>query len=306
MPSPPAIPPLPLTLIVATTPIPSASSASNPTIRTRLGIGLNGTLPWPRIKTDMSFFARVTARPPSPHTPGKKTLTNALIMGRKTYDSIPAKLRPLGKRNNVVISRDGDGSVAGRVRGDLEGKIGRERETALAKAKAAQAQLEEVQAGEKEGEKSGSAVVGAAIAAPAPVAEGKTGAFVEGSLEGALERLDGLAAAGGEEGDGVGHVYVIGGAEIYNASIKLGCGSGSEAESNLKRTVRIVVTDVEKLDGSGFECDTFFPVDREELDSGKWRKVSPAEVTGWVGEEVTGEWIEEGDVRVRMVGYERV
>ncbi|KAL4910267.1 dihydrofolate reductase-like domain-containing protein [Aspergillus multicolor] len=290
---PSAPPPLPLTLVVATTPIPSAP----PNGPVRLGIGLNGTLPWPRIKTDMSFFARVTARPPPSSSPGK-TRTNALIMGRKTYDSIPAKLRPLGKRTNVVISRDADGSVAERVRRDLEVKLGRERELREAKAK----EQGEIQGSEKvEGVQSSSAVSSAVLAVPA---EGKTGAFVEGSLEGALTRLD-EAAAG--EGEGVGHVYVIGGAEIYNASMKLDSASGSDsgAESNLKRTVRIVMTDVEKLDGSCFECDTFFPVDQEELDSGKWRKVSPAEVTGWVGEEVTGKWIEEGDVRVRMAGYER-
>ncbi|KAL3467157.1 hypothetical protein BJX64DRAFT_248947 [Aspergillus heterothallicus] len=66
------------------------------------------------------------------------------------------------------------------------------------------------------------------------------------------------------------------------------------------------MTDVEKIDGGSFECDTFFPVDGEELKGKGWRKVSAQEVTEWVGEEVTGEWIEEGDVRVRMVGYERV
>jgi dihydrofolate reductase len=32
--------------------------------------------------------------------------TNAIIMGRKTYDSVPGSLRPLAKRINVVITRD--------------------------------------------------------------------------------------------------------------------------------------------------------------------------------------------------------
>ncbi|KAJ3254043.1 dihydrofolate reductase, partial [Borealophlyctis nickersoniae] len=64
------------------------------------GIGIEGRLPW-RLRADMSFFARVTthfgrqgsARPP-----------NAVIMGRKTWDSIPSKFRPLPGRLNVVLS----------------------------------------------------------------------------------------------------------------------------------------------------------------------------------------------------------
>ncbi|KAL4742257.1 dihydrofolate reductase-like domain-containing protein [Aspergillus similis] len=240
----------------------------------------------------MSFFARVTARPPSTSISiTNKPRTNALIMGRKTYDSIPPKLRPLGKRLNVVISRDPDGSVAKRVKIDLESKLGREGEVAKAKAK----QQPEIQVEDrKPAEESVNAAAAAAVVAP-PAIEGSTGAFVERSLEEALRRLDTAAA-----GEGVGNIYVIGGAEIYNASLRLGSRSENE------RTIRIVMTDVEKLDGSGFECDTLFPIDGGELNSEKWRKVSPAEVTGWVGEEVTGEWIEEGDVRVRMVGYEKV
>ncbi|KAL6235016.1 dihydrofolate reductase-like domain-containing protein [Aspergillus navahoensis] len=283
MPSTPA--PLPLTLVVATTPVPLPSPGHG----SRLGIGLNGTLPWPRIKTDMSFFARVTARPPTSTSPPNRPLTNALIMGRKTYDSIPPKLRPLGKRLNVVISRDPDGSVAERVKSELESKVGREREVAEAKVKPKQ--QADIQVGDKK--------TAAVVALPA--SEGKTGAFVEKSIEEALRRLDAAAAS---DDEGVGNIYVIGGAEIYNASLRLGSNSESGSRPESKRTIRIVMTDVEKLDGSGFECDTFFPIDEEGLNSGKWRKVSPAEVTGWVGEEVTGEWIEEGDVRVRIVGYE--
>lgn len=212
-------------------------------------------------------------------------------MGRKTYDSVPPKLRPLGKRLNVVVSRDKEGVVAERVRGELEVKWGREKELAEAKAKA---RAEESAAAAAAGQ----AATTATAAATAP-AEGRTDAFVSASLEDALTRLD--AAAAGEEG-GVGNVFVIGGAEIYGASLRLGTESGS----GVKRKVRLVMTDVEKADGSGFECDTFFPIDGKDLAGEGWRKVSAEEVTNWVGEEVTGEWIQEGDVRVRMVGYESV
>jgi len=66
-----------------------------------LGIGRDAGLPWPQLKKEMAYFARVTKRP-SPETPN---LVNAVVMGRKTWDSIPPKFRPLKGRLNVVISR---------------------------------------------------------------------------------------------------------------------------------------------------------------------------------------------------------
>ena len=48
----------------------------------------------------MAFFKRVTTLCDEA---GKQ---NAVIMGRKTYESIPSKFRPLDNRVNVVISRN--------------------------------------------------------------------------------------------------------------------------------------------------------------------------------------------------------
>jgi dihydrofolate reductase len=93
---------LPLTLIVAAT-------AKN-------GIGKNGGLPWPMLKKDMAYFARVTKRVPTPKNTGsvqsdalKESILagasrNVVIMGRKTWDSIPPKFRPLKDRTHIVIS----------------------------------------------------------------------------------------------------------------------------------------------------------------------------------------------------------
>ena len=49
----------------------------------------------------MAYFAKVTSAAPE----GK---TNAVIMGRNTWGSIPPKFKPLQKRANVVLSRNKD------------------------------------------------------------------------------------------------------------------------------------------------------------------------------------------------------
>jgi len=60
------------------------------------GIGKDGTLPWKSLKSDMKFFKQTTLGA------GK----NAVVMGRKTWQSIPSKFRPLAGRRNIVISRN--------------------------------------------------------------------------------------------------------------------------------------------------------------------------------------------------------
>ncbi|KAK7468876.1 dihydrofolate reductase [Stygiomarasmius scandens] len=64
------------------------------------GIGKEARLPW-QLPKEMSYFANVTTNAPE----GKK---NAVIMGRKTWESIPKKYRPLPKRINFIVSRKED------------------------------------------------------------------------------------------------------------------------------------------------------------------------------------------------------
>lgn len=66
------------------------------------GIGLKGGLPW-RMPREMAYFAKVTTS-----TAGAGRAKNAVIMGRKSWESIPQKFRPLKDRLNVVISRQID------------------------------------------------------------------------------------------------------------------------------------------------------------------------------------------------------
>ena len=59
------------------------------------GIGWQGTLPWKGTeegKADINYFSHVTQN-------------STVIMGRKTWDSLPKKFRPLPSRNNIIVSK---------------------------------------------------------------------------------------------------------------------------------------------------------------------------------------------------------
>ena len=59
------------------------------------GIGFNGDLLF-RIKKDMSYFKDITSNVSQPN------LKNAVIMGRKTWLSIPPQFRPLENRQKIT------------------------------------------------------------------------------------------------------------------------------------------------------------------------------------------------------------
>lgn len=54
-------------------------------------IGKGGTMPW-HVPEDLQHFSRLTTGHP-------------VIMGRKTWESFPAKYRPLPGRTNIVVTR---------------------------------------------------------------------------------------------------------------------------------------------------------------------------------------------------------
>jgi dihydrofolate reductase len=66
-----------------------------------LGIGFVGQIPW-RIPEDMRRFKTLTSGHP-------------VIMGRKTWDSLPPEYRPLPDRTNIVLSRHHQDAHPGRI-----------------------------------------------------------------------------------------------------------------------------------------------------------------------------------------------
>ena len=62
-------------------------------------IGLNNAMPW-HLPEDLAHFKKLTLGCP-------------VIMGRKTWDSIPAKFRPLPGRTNIVVTRQTDWQAEG-------------------------------------------------------------------------------------------------------------------------------------------------------------------------------------------------
>ena len=68
-------------------------------IDNKWGIGKWGKLPW-KLSQDMQYFKEMTSITLS----SKKK--NVVLMGRKTWESIPEKYRPLPWRENVILTRD--------------------------------------------------------------------------------------------------------------------------------------------------------------------------------------------------------
>ena len=63
------------------------------------GIGAGGDLAW-HLPGDLKFFQDTT------RSTKQSEFRNAVIMGRKTWESIPARYRPLSGRFNIVVSRN--------------------------------------------------------------------------------------------------------------------------------------------------------------------------------------------------------
>src|SRR5947209_10041560 len=73
-------------------------------------IGRGGDIPW-RVPEDLARFKEVT-------------MGHTVVMGRRTWESLPARVRPLPGRRNVVLSRRADFQADGaEVVGSLDGAL---------------------------------------------------------------------------------------------------------------------------------------------------------------------------------------
>ncbi|QWT24117.1 dihydrofolate reductase [Subtercola sp. PAMC28395] len=62
-------------------------------------IGHGGTIPW-RLPEDLAHFKELT-------------LGDTVLMGRRTWDSLPVRFRPLPGRRNLVLTRDAEWTSPG-------------------------------------------------------------------------------------------------------------------------------------------------------------------------------------------------
>lgn len=66
-------------------------------------IGYKGQMPWPFSKEDMRRFSSLTKG-------------SNVVMGRKTWESLPKRVRPLPQRKNYVLTRNSGYRVQGGIK----------------------------------------------------------------------------------------------------------------------------------------------------------------------------------------------
>lgn len=292
------------------TPLPSLTAivATTPT----LGIGYMGSLPWPAIKPDLAFFARVTKRPPPPPPQSPPPLRqkenekassytlagqithpaciNALLMGRKTWASIPASHRPLGDRVNVIItrqpsalaaefertgpgkSRGADGKQHVLIAGSIEEGLRRLRREYPPLPHHHQSQSEDGEGADSDG------------------------VLRETAIEAHHNEKEALSAH--PPRPALGRIFVIGGAEIYARALELDLCE-RVLRTHLKRE---------------WKCETWFPPgilagdgDTNEQ-AGSWERSSDEDLDAWCGESVAGEQsyeLADGTLRWEVEMWER-
>ncbi|KAJ9660520.1 hypothetical protein H2198_002456 [Neophaeococcomyces mojaviensis] len=235
--------------------------------RTRLGIGFKGGLPWPMIKADMAYFRKVTTNGKSNHSASASR--NSVIMGRKTYESIPDKFRPLTGRTNIIVTRSDQQALAERIVKEL--RTGSHKQL-----------TEEVDIVISSDPNNNTVQVEASS-----IEEKLPNIVVTSSLTSATNMAD-------------AETYCIGGSEIYGMFLK---------DTLLRPRLRILQTEIQKLeDEEVFECDTFWPEElegssewqeAEQKEVVAWTGIEvPQGGDQWAVDEKVG-------VRIRVRGWER-
>lgn len=257
----------PLYLIVATA------------VEPQMGIGYKGGFPWPPLKSDMGFFRRVTMRGGTnrtrdEHRNGKEYKgiwrRNSVIMGRKTWESIPRKFRPLKGRVNVVVTRN-----ARKLREEIHNEQSQQEEeviivSSLQEALSVLGELRQRDAGPTNG-------------------EDECKDFVIGGSEiyrAALDFPTSSSGQGVQLHDSTGERGMI--LRILQTQVRKTDGKGFDCDT-------FFPVDLQGVSG---------PIAQ------RWREVDQAETESWVGEGLPqrdAEWVEdgEGQCEIRVVGWEK-
>ena len=78
------------------------------------GIGLNNTLPW-RLKQELKHFKNITTS----YNPTESNRQNAIVMGRKTWDSLSTRA-PLPNRKNIVLTTQKASNLTSKISKDAQ------------------------------------------------------------------------------------------------------------------------------------------------------------------------------------------
>ncbi|KAF2852726.1 hypothetical protein T440DRAFT_466846 [Plenodomus tracheiphilus IPT5] len=287
------MPPTPpsLTLILAATP--------------SLGIGKNGSLPWPMLKKEMAYFARVTKRAVAGNnhnnnnsnsdsdsiatastntTDAGRQKMNAVIMGRKTWDSIPERLRPLKGRVNVVVTRDVEG-FRSRL-GARAGAVGLTATTTTTTTPSSIPTDTQAPSTSTSTTTPSSSMTSPSQTHPQPI----EGPLISPSLLSALSTLQTqpTTTTTTTTTTTINKIFCIGGASLYTTALEH------------PSTTHILLTKIHKE----YDCDTYFSQNIEA--SAVWRRVRGKEFEDFVGESVKEEGEEEQGVRFEFCLFEKV
>ena len=239
-------------------------------------------------------------------------MRNAVIMGRKTWESIPLRFRPLTNRLNVVVTRGPEDRIS-RTATSISSEL-KQRHESVSMCYDEQLQCNKLTSPKHD-----------------PV-------FVVSSIEKGLRALQ-LCDNTPDSGYQVDKIFVIGGAQIYQSLLEMDPVSsknevrpktGAEEDPPAFGPVRILQTQVRRRDGEAIDCDTFFPLHltlREKSHEAqqnsslqfqgtqKWKPASSSEIQQWLVRGVvipSGRdnecWTVDGkdsDMEIRMVGWER-
>ncbi|KAI1315318.1 hypothetical protein EDD11_000979 [Mortierella claussenii] len=249
------------------------------------GIGLRGGLPW-RLRKDMAFFAKLTSKvvleqgQEQHQDHAAITRVNACIMGRRTWESIPIKFRPLISRLNIIVSRNPH---------YLDDKP-EKNHPLVALVPSLEAALELVESYQKPATAT-TRISMAPRETPLEAAAMAVASILPSPVS--LVPDAPLTLATPDNSDSSIHVervFLIGGAQLYNEGVQS------------KDCTHIFMTRVQ----STVECDTFFP----EIRSSEYQPLSSPEfqtfLEKYLQEPVEGGMIEEGAIKYEYTVYNRL